>query len=181
MTQQPELSSASQKLLREIAKYDQRDGTAAKYLSRGRYTLEPGSGVFNRATFRVLFEHDLILGWDKHDADGLLHLTDAGRKIAAELEAQQAEKKPRPKPNAESPSAISALRALAELPQPVRPHSGHRRGIWSLGSRDGYSARELTFCALEDAGYVRLIRGAHLSVRIEITDAGRARIARTPA
>lgn len=172
-----DLGPASQKLLREIARHDQRDGTTAKYLSRGRYTLEPGSGVYNRSTFRPLFEADLIVGWDKHDEDGLLHLTDAGRVLVAQLAEEQTAKKPKPKPDAESPAAIRALRELAELPQPVRPHSGSRRGIWSLGSRDGYSARELTFYALEKVGYVRLIHGAHLSTLIEITDAGRKRLA----
>ena len=173
-----DLSPASQKLLREIANRDKTgNGIAVGYLSRGRYTIGSSSGAFNRGTFRPLFEYDLVVGWDEHDEDGLLRLTDAGRTLAAELAAQQKAKTPHPKADPESPAALKALRALAELPQPVRPHSGHRRGIWALGSRDGYSARELTFNALEKAGYVRLTHGAHLSTLIEITDAGRQRLA----
>jgi hypothetical protein len=172
------LTPASEKLLREIARQDSRGGTTVKYLSRGRYHLDPGSGIYNRATFRPLFDNGLVAGWDGQDEDGPIRLTDAGRALVAELDAQQAAKMPRPKPSAESPSAIRALRALAEMPQPVRPHSGDRRGIWCLGSRGGYSAQEATFCALEDAGYVQLLHGAHLSVLIEITDAGRRRLAR---
>lgn len=171
------LTPASEKLLREIARQDARGGTTVKYLSRGRYHLVPGSGVYNRATFRPLFANGLVAGWDERDDDGPIRLTDAGRGLVAELDGQQTAKKPRPKVNAESPSAIRALRALAELPQPVLPYTGARRGVWALGRRDGYSANELTFCALEDAGYVRILRGAHLSRRLEITDAGRQRLA----
>lgn len=180
-----ELSPASQKLLREIARHDKGDGVAVRYAGRGRWHLDRSTASYNRATYWPLFERDLVTGWDEHDDDVPLRLTGAGRALAAELdtqaEAQQAVKKARPKPAAESPSALRALRALAELPQPVRPHGGARRGVWHLGSRDGYSARELTFCALEKAGYVRLIHGAHLSVLIEITNAGRERLAGTGA
>jgi hypothetical protein len=171
-----DLSPASQKLLREIARHDQRDGTAAKYLSYGRYTLDPGSGTFNRATFRVLFEHDLILGWDKHDADGLLRLTDAGRKVVAELEAQQVAKKPRPKPSADGPTALRLLREIAKLEKPTLIYSDGRRRSWSLG-RDGHRASIDTWLALSSADLIHIEYGFSGGKHVSITDAGRKRLA----
>jgi hypothetical protein len=173
-----DLSPASQKLLREIARYDQRAGTAAKYLSYGRYTLDPGSGAFNRATFRVLFDHDLIRGWDKHDADGLLRLTDAGRKVVAELEAQQAAKESRPKPSADGPAARRLLREVAKHDEPVLIYSGGRRGsLWALGAHDGYKATPAIWLALSGADLIHIEYGFAGSKHAMVTDAGLKRLA----
>ncbi|TXS16059.1 hypothetical protein EAO71_35120 [Streptomyces sp. ms191] len=111
-----------------------------------------------------------------HDDDGPIRATDSGRKLIADLDTNTKPKRTKKPASAETPSALAALRALAALPQPVQPHSGHRRGIWSLGARNGYSARQTTFYALADAGYVKVHHGPHLSTRLEVTATGRRRL-----
>jgi hypothetical protein len=169
---------ASERLLVDLARCDTGEGVRVRYLSRGRYYWDGMRGApYNRASFTPLYANDLLGGWDGQD--GPVKVTEAGRKLAAELEKKEAAKRrPVAKPSAESPAAMRALAALAEFDGPVLPYSGDPRGVWRLGGRDGYAAREATFYALRDAGYVDIIRGDFLSRRLAITDAGRERLAR---
>ncbi|MFF4246251.1 hypothetical protein ACFYY2_17535 [Streptomyces sp. NPDC001822] len=175
---EPSLSPASEKLLRALARADKGDGVNVSYLSRGRYHWGSSSAAYNRASFYPLFDANLLTGWDGENDP--VRVTEAGRQLLTELDAAAKPKREKQPPNPESPAALRALRAIAALPQPVRPHSGARRGLWALGSRNGHGTTELLIYAMERAGYVRIIHGAHLSTAIEITDAGRARIATTP-
>ncbi|MFD8226875.1 hypothetical protein ACFV16_22190 [Streptomyces massasporeus] len=172
---------ASERLLVDLARCDTGEGVRVRYLSRGRYYWDGMRGTsYNRASFRPLYANGFVDDdgneWNRH---GPVRVTEAGRQRAKELEARDAVKRrPAAKPNAESPSALRALAALAEFDEPVLPYSGEPRGVWRLGSRDGFGAREATFYALRDAGYVNIIPGDFLARRLVITDAGRERLAR---
>lgn len=168
---------ASERLLRDLARCDKGDGVRVRYLSRGRYYWDGSHGVYNRASFHPLYANKLVDDGGNDAAP--VRVTEAGRKLATELEERDAQKRrPETKPNAESPSALRALAALSEFDGPVLPYSGDPRGVWRIGGRDGYAARELTFYALRDAGYAEIIRGDFMTWRIAITDAGRERLAR---
>ncbi|MDX3165921.1 hypothetical protein PV516_19225 [Streptomyces scabiei] len=167
------LTAASENLLREIAKYDTGDGVLFRHAARGRYTHPVTFSTFNARTFYPLTANGLVT--DDNNDEAPVRMTETGRKLLADLDASAKPKRPRTATDPESPAAQRALQALARLEQPVTPHRGERRGIWTVGGRDGYSARESTFYALEKAGYLRIVQGAHLSLRMEITDAGRKR------
>lgn len=173
-----DLGPASEKLLRALARADKGGGVYVQYLSRGRYHWGSSSAAYNRASFYPLFDAKLLSGWDG-DEDPV-RVTDAGRQMLVDLDAAAKPKRAKKPPNPESPAAIRALRVISTLPQPVRPYSGARRGLWALGSRDGHGTTEVLVYAMEKAGYVRIIHGAHLSTLIEITDAGVARLGRRP-
>lgn len=175
MTETVTLSPASQRLLREIARHDKRGGAVAKYLSRGRYHLSLGGPAFNRNSFFPLYENQLVTGWDEEDG-GPIRLTDAGAKLAAELDAQVAEKKPRPKPSADGATARRLLREIAKHDEPVMVF-GDGRLPWRLGARDGYSASIDTWLALQRAGLIHIALGDAGGRRVCVTDAGRRRIA----
>ncbi|MGW2213233.1 hypothetical protein [Streptomyces sp. NPDC001781] len=171
------ISPASERLLIDLARCDTGEGVRVRYLSRGRYHWDGMRGApYNRASFRPLYANDLVDDGGNDAAP--VKVTEAGRKRAAELEERAAAKGQRPKwkPDAESPSALRALAALAEFTEPVLPYSGNPRGVWHLGARDGFAARELTFCALADAGYAEIIPGDYMARRIVITAAGRERL-----
>lgn len=172
------MSPASERLLVDLARCDTGEGVRVRYLSRGRYYWDGMRGApYNRASFRPLYANDLVEDGGNDAAP--VRVTEAGRKRAAKLEEKAAAKRrPKRKPSTESPSALRALAALAEFTEPVLPHSGDPRGVWRLGSRDGFAARELTFYALADAGYAEILPGDFLARRIVITDAGRERLAR---
>lgn len=166
---------SSERLLRDLARFDKGEGVRVRYWSRGRYSWDGTTAVYNRASFRPLYANGLVD--DGGDDAAPVRVTEAGRRLAAELgEREAAKRRPKAKPNAESPSALRALAALAEFDGPVLPYSGDPRGTWRLGSRDGYAAREVTFYALAEAGYAAILRGDFLSRRIAITDAGRERL-----
>lgn len=169
---------SSERLLVDLARCDQGDGVRVRYLSRGRYYWDGMRGTaYNRASFLPLYANEYVDDGGNDSAP--VKVTEAGRRLAAELEARGAAKRrPKTKPNAESPSALRALAALAEFDEPVLPYSGEPRGVWRLGSRDGFGARVETFGALVDAGYAATIRGDFMAQRIVITDAGRERLAR---
>ena len=168
---------ASKRLLRDLARCDSGEGVRVRYLSRGRYYWDGMRGApYNRASFYPLYAGGLVDDGGNDAAP--VRVTEAGRRLAAELEARDAAKRRPPvKPNAESPAALQALAALAEFDGPVLPYSGEPWGVWRLGSRDGFGAKEATFYALRDAGYVDILRGDFLSRRLVITDAGRERLA----
>lgn len=168
---------ASERLLRDLARCDTGEGVRVRYLSRGRYYWDGSRGVYNRSSFRPLYANGLVDDGGNDSAP--VHVTEAGRERAAELEEQETKRRRLKKgADAESPSALRALAALAEFTEPVLPYKGNPRGIWRLGSRDGYAAREETFYALADAGYAAILRGDFLARRIAITDVGRDRLAR---
>lgn len=167
---------ASERLLRDLARCDTGDGVRVRYLSRGRYYWDGSRGVYNRASFRPLYAGGLVDDGGNDSAP--VRVTEAGRAYVAKLVEREAQKRPKAKPNAESPSAQRALAALAEFDGPVLPYSGDVRGTWRLGRRDGFGARETTFYALRDAGYVDITPGDFMARRLVITDAGRARLAR---
>lgn len=175
------MAPASERLLRDLARCDTGDGVRVRYLSRGRYYWDGMRGApYNRASFHPLYANGLVDDGGNDAAP--VKVTEAGRRRAAELEEREAQRRrPRTKPNAESPSALRALAALAEFTEPVLPYSGTPRGVWRIGRRDGFAAREATFNALADAGYAAIIRGDFVSRRIVITDAGRERLARRRA
>ncbi|MGW1409455.1 hypothetical protein [Streptomyces sp. NPDC002403] len=168
------LTPAAEKLLRALARADKGDGVHVRYLSRGRYYWDASGAAYNRASFYPLYDAKLLAGWDGDG--GFVRVTEAGRQLLTDLDAAAKPKREKKPPNPESPAAIRALRVIAALPQPVRPYSGARRGLWALGSRDGHGTTEVLIYAMGKAGYVRIIHGPHLSTSIEITDAGRARL-----
>ncbi|MFF0736836.1 hypothetical protein ACFYVK_35145 [Streptomyces chartreusis] len=176
------LSPASQKLLREIARRDKGHGVAVRYAGRGRWHLDGSCNDYNRGTFPPLFEADLVVGWDEHDDDGPLSITDAGRKLAGELDAeaaaQQAAKKARPKPSAEGAAAQRLLREIAKRSESTLIYSDSRgRRTWSLGSHDGYRASADTWLALSGADLIHIEYGFAGGRRVSVTDAGRKRLA----
>lgn len=177
------LSPASQKLLREIASRDKGDGVAVRYAGRGRWHLDHSTTDYNRATFPPLFESGLVAGWDEHDDDGPLRLTEDGRVLAAKLNAQQTQKKQRPKPSADGTTARRLLREIAKHDAPVLIYCVDRsRRVWRLGARDGYSASADTWLALSGSGYIHIDYGFAGGKRVSATEAGRERLVarRTP-
>jgi hypothetical protein len=182
-----DLSPASQKLLRELARRDKGDGVAVRYSGRGRWYLNgpSTSQLFNTRTFPPLYKAGLATGWDEYDDDGPMRITDAGRALAAELEAQDKAKRDvqaaRPRANADGPAACRLLREIAKHEEPVRIIDDGQRRVWALGSRDGHRASIDTWMALARAGRIRIDRvssiGGH---RVSVTAAGRDRLGRTP-
>lgn len=180
------LSPASQKLLRELARRDVGAGVAVRYASRGRWYLNgpTTSALFTTRTFPPLYQAGLMLRWDEH-ADDPLRITEAGRKLAAELDeqakAQHAVKAARPKTSPDGSAARRLLAEIAKHDEPARICDEGRRRVWSVGSRDGHRASVDTWMALAKAGLIRIDRvssiGGH---RVSVTDAGRKRLA-TPA
>lgn len=183
----PALSPASQKLLRELARRDQGAGVAVRYSGRGRWHLDGSSTIdFNRRTFPPLYEAELAVGWDEHDADGPMRITEAGRKLAAELEqqakAQRLAKEARSKSNPDGPAALRLLREIAKRDEQTLIYGDDRgRRIWRLGSRDGHSASIDTWLALSGAGRIHIEYGFAGGKHVSVTDAGRARLAARPA
>lgn len=173
------LTPASEKLLREIARHDKGAGVPIRYLSRGRYTVDRSSTAFNRASFLPLFDAELVTGWDEHDDDGPMRITDAGRQLLAELDANAKLKKPRPKPSADGATAQRLLREIAKRDEPALIHSDGRRRIWHLGAHDGYRASVDTWMSLCGAGLIQIERvGSIGGQHVSVTDAGRQRLAR---
>ncbi|MET9909743.1 hypothetical protein ABZZ74_23560 [Streptomyces sp. NPDC006476] len=174
-----DLSPASQKLLREIAKYDTGVGVLFRHEPRSRYSHPHTRSVYNRRTFFPLTGGGLV---DDGGSDETpVRITEAGRKLAAELEeqyqAEQARKKGRPKPSADGATALRLLREIAQHDGSLVYDDGLRR-VWRVASRDGHRASIGIWVALEKAGYVRTERvssiGGH---RVSVTDAGRQRLA----
>jgi hypothetical protein len=180
-----QLSPAAQKLLQELARRDTGNGVVVRYASRGRWYLDgvSSSAPFNTRTFTPLYDAGLAVGWDEYDDDGPLRITEAGRQLAAELEAQhkaqQAAKRDRAKPNPDSATAMRLLREIAKQTEPVAVWAGDRdRRIWRLGGRDGYSASVNTWLALSSAGRIHVEYGFAGGKRVSITEAGRQRLAK---
>ena len=175
-----DLSPASQKLLREIAKYDKGHGVLFGYAGRGRYSHPNTLAAYNGGTFRPLYRHGLVDDGGNDSAP--VRVTDAGRKLAAELEeqaaAQAAAKKARPKPSADGTAARRLLREIAKNAEPVLIYSDSRqRRMWSLGSHDGYRASADTWLALSGADLIHIEYGFAGGKRVSVTDAGRKRLA----
>lgn len=166
-----DLSPASQKLLREIAKHDTGAGVLFEHAARARYAHPNTLSVYNRRTFFPLTGRGLV---DDGGGDHApVRITEAGRQVLAELDAQHAEKKPRPKPSANGAAALRLLREIAKHNGSLVYDDGLRR-VWRVASRDGHRASIGTWVALEKAGYIRTERvssiGGH---RVSITAAGR--------
>jgi hypothetical protein len=179
MTTNPDLPPASQKLLREIAEHDAGDGILFHHEPRSRYSHPHTRSVYNRRTFFPLTGRGLV---DDGGSDSTpVRITEAGRKLAAELEeqakAQQAAKKARPKPSAEGATALRLLREIAKHDGSLIYDDGLRR-VWRVAAHDGHRASIGIWVALEKAGYIRTERvssiGGH---RATVTDAGRGRLA----
>jgi hypothetical protein len=168
----PVLTPAAEKLLREIARRDNGHGVVFKWMSRGRYNLVGTTYTVNQRTFYPLTGAGLVT--EDHD-DAPVYITDAGRKLVAELEAKP--KSPRAQPRADSPAALQLLREIAASDQPILVHSGTRRGIWSLGAHDGYSARATTFVVLQKDGLIDIEYLFAGGKRVTVTDAGAKRLA----
>jgi hypothetical protein len=172
-----DLSPASQKLLREIAKYDTGAGVQFRYAGRGRFTHPNTLAAYNQGTFRPLYRHQLVDDGGNDSAP--VRVTEAGRKLAAELEAQRPEKKPRQKVNPDGPAALRLLAEIAKHDKPTSVYFDSRyRRFQRVGSHTGYRATVDTWVALVKAGYIRTERvssiGGH---RVTVTDAGRERLA----
>jgi hypothetical protein len=177
-----ELSPASQKLLRELAKQDKGAGVRVRYSGRDRWYLAGVStqGLYNTRTFPSLCAAGLAEGWDEY-GENPLRITEAGRKLAAALEeqsrAERAAKKARPKPSSEGAAALRLLREIARHNEPVRIFDDGLRRVWRVGSRDGHRASIGTWVAVEKAGYIQIKRvssiGGH---EVSVTDAGRKRL-----
>jgi DNA-binding MarR family transcriptional regulator len=182
MTTPAPLPPASQKLLREIAKYDTGAGVLFRHAARGRYSHPNTLSVYNARTFYPLTGRGLVDDGDNDSAP--VRVTEVGRKLAAELEeqhkAEQASKKARPKPSADGATALRLLREIAKHDRPLIYDDGLRR-VWRVASRSGHRASIGIWVALEKAGYIRTERvssiGGH---RVSVTPAGRERLA-TPA
>ncbi len=174
-----DLSPASQKLLREIAKYDTGAGVRFRHAPRARYSHPVTLSVYNARTFYPLTGRGLVDDGGNDEAP--VRITEAGRKLAAELDeqakAQQAAKKVRPGPSAEGATALRLLREIAKHDQSLIYDDGLRR-VWRVASRDGHRASIGIWLALEKAGYIRTERvssiGGH---RVSVTDAGHQRLA----
>lgn len=171
-----DLSPASQKLLREIAKYDKGAGVLFRYAGRGRFAHPNTLADYNQRTFWPLSQAKLI-DYDHEDAP--VRITEAGRELATELDAQQAAKKPRTKVSADGPAALRLLAEIAKYDKPTSIYFDSRyRRFQRLGGHDGYRATVDTWVALEKAGYIRTERVSSIGgSRASITDAGRARLA----
>ncbi|MFE7510136.1 hypothetical protein ACFU8I_02745 [Streptomyces sp. NPDC057540] len=175
------LPPASQRLLRELAHRDKGDGVPVRYSGRGRWYLAgpSSSNLFNTRTCGALHAADLATGWDEHDDDGPLRITDAGRLLAAELEQQATAKKTaaakKAAPDPDGPTARRLLREIAKREQPALVYGDRRRRqVWHLDSHDGYSAASGTWLALSGAGRIRIDYGFAGGRRVSLTDAGRA-------
>jgi hypothetical protein len=172
------LSPASQKLLREIAKYDTGAGVLFRHAARARYIHPNTYNAYNLRTFYPLTGNGLV---DDGGSDSTpVRVTEAGRKLAAELEAQaqakKAAKKARPGPSAEGATAMRLLREIAKHDGSLVYDDGLRR-VWRVASRDGHRASIGIWVALEKAGYIRTERVSSIGgQRVSITDAGRARL-----
>ena len=176
------LPPASERLLRELARLDKGDGAPVRYSGRGRWCLatQGSSGpLFNTRTCRALYDASLAAGWDEHDDDGPMRITDAGRALAAELEQQAAAKtaaaKARATPDPDGPTARRLLREIAKREQPAPIYGDRRRRlVWHLDSHDGYAALAGTWLALSGAGRIHLDYGFAGGRHVTVTDAGRA-------
>ncbi|MBP5870888.1 hypothetical protein QBB33_34900 [Streptomyces scabiei] len=174
-----ELSPAAQKLLREIAKYDTGAGVLFRHAARGRYSHPNTLSVYNARTFYPLTGRGLVDDGDNDSAP--VRITEAGRKLAAELDeqdkARQAAKKARSGPSAEGATAMRLLREIAKRDGSLLYDDGLRR-VWRVASRDGHRASIGIWVALERAGYIRTERVSSIGgERVSITDAGRTRLA----
>ncbi|KUN34807.1 hypothetical protein AQJ30_27425 [Streptomyces longwoodensis] len=174
-----DLSPASQKLLREIAKYDTGAGVLFRHAPRGRYSHPNTLMTYNMRTFWPLTGLGLVDDGGNDSAP--VRITEAGQKLAAELEeqhkTQQAAKKARPKPSADGATALRLLREIAKHDGSLIYDDGLRR-VWRVASRDGHRASIGIWVALEKAGYIRTERVSSIGgQRVSITDAGRQRIA----
>jgi hypothetical protein len=179
-----DLPPASQRLLRELARRDKGDGIPVRYASRGRWYLAgpSSSDLFNTRSFPPLYDAGLATGWDEHDEDGPMRITDVGRALAAELEQQDAVKKAAAKgratPNPDGPTARRLLREIAKREQPALVYGDRRRRqVWRLDSHDGYGASADTWLALSAAGRIHIEYGFAGGRRVTVTDAGRAHLA----
>ncbi|MFB9558589.1 hypothetical protein [Streptomyces roseoviridis] len=176
-----DLPPAAEKLLRELARRDAGDGVPVRYASRGRWYLadSSSSSLFNTRTFTPLYDADLATGWDEHDADGPLRITETGRALATKLEeqaaAKQAAAKERATPSSDGPAARRLLREIAKREQPALVYGDRRRRkVWHLDSHDGPSASVATWLALSGAGRIHIEYGFAGGRRVSVTDAGRA-------
>lgn len=176
----PDLSPASQKLLREIAKYDTGAGVRFLHAAYGRYSHPNTLTVYNRRSFFPLTGRGLVD--DGGDDSAPVRITEAGRELAAELEtqaaAQQAAEKVRAKPNPDGQAAQRLLREIAKYDEPARIYSDSRGPrVWSLGARNGYTAAINTWFALSEAGLIHIEYGFSGSKHATVTDAGLKRLA----
>ncbi|MBT2429408.1 hypothetical protein J7F02_28280 [Streptomyces sp. ISL-112] len=173
------LPPASEKLLREIAKYD--TGAGVRFYSgpAGRYIHPNTLAAYNARTFYPLTGRGYVT--DDENDSAPMRITEAGRQLLAHLDAAAKPKRKKKPPNPESPAALKLLRALAEHTDPVLIHSGQPRGVWHLGSRDGFSARDSTYFAVATAGYAEITYSFAGGRHIAITDAGRQRATGKPS
>lgn len=172
-TQPQPLQPASEKLLREIAKYDTGAGVQFQHAARARYTHPNTLSTYNARTFYPLMSRGLLA--DDGNDSAPVRITEAGRRLLAHLDAAAKPKRKKKPPNPESPAALKLLRTLAEHTEPVLIHSGQPRTIWHLGSPDGFSARDNTYFAVATAGYAEITYSFAGGRRIAITDTGRQR------
>ncbi|MFH8867106.1 hypothetical protein [Streptomyces griseus] len=172
------LPPASEKLLREIAKYDTGAGVQFQHAARARYTHPNTLAAYNARTFYPLTARDLVTDGGNDTAP--VRITEAGRRLLAHLDATAKPKRKKKPANPESPAALKLLRALAEHTEPALIHSGQRRGVWHLGSPDGFSARDNTYFAVATAGYAEITYSFAGGRHIAITDAGLQRAAGKP-
>ncbi|MFJ2259502.1 hypothetical protein ACIOKD_14370 [Streptomyces sp. NPDC087844] len=174
-----DLSPASQKLLREIAEHDRGAGVLFQHAARARYIHPHTLSAYNLRTFYPLTGRGLV---DDGGSDHTpVRVTEAGRKLAAELaeqrKAQQAAKKARPAPSSEGATAQRLLREIAQRDGSLIYDDGLRR-VWRVASHDGHRASIGIWVALEKAGYIHTERmGSIGGQRVSVTDAGRARLA----
>ncbi|ELP67655.1 hypothetical protein STRTUCAR8_08604 [Streptomyces turgidiscabies Car8] len=173
-----DLGPASQRLLREIAKYDKGTGVQFQYVGRGRFSHPNTLAAYNQGTFRPLYRHGLVD--DGGDDSAPVRVTEAGRALVVQMEAQAAEqqaaKKARAKPSADGPTALRLLREIAKQEKPAPIYNGGGRRVWSLG-RDGRRASIDTWMALQKAGLIDIKSQFAGGQRVSATDAGRKRIA----
>lgn len=177
-----DLSPASQKLLRELAARDKGDGVRVQYSGRDRWYLVGVSteGLYSTRLFPALCAAGLAAGWEEY-GETPLRITEAGRKVAAELDerakAEQAAKKARSRPSADGVAAMRLLREIAKYDEPAMVHDDGLRRLWRVGSSDGYRASINTWVAVERAGYIRTERVSSIGGRrVSVTDAGRKRL-----
>ncbi|WP_405611252.1 hypothetical protein [Streptomyces sp. NBC_01508] len=173
-----DLSPASQKLLREIAKYDTGAGVRFRHAPRARFSHPNTLAVYNARTFYPLTGHGLV---DDDGGESPVRITEAGRKLAAELEAkhtaEQVRKKARPKQSVDGAAARLLLREIAKHDGSLVYDDGLRRA-WRVASRDGHRASIGTWLALEKAGYIRTERVSSIGgQRVTVTALGRERLA----
>ncbi|MFK0288267.1 hypothetical protein ACIQVL_48520 [Streptomyces sp. NPDC090499] len=173
-----DLSPGSQKLLREIAKYDKGNGVQFRYAGRGRHSHPNTLACYNAATFRPLYREGLVDDGGNDSAP--VRVTEAGRKLAAELneqaKAREAAKKARPKPSADGPAARRLLREIAKHDKSLVYDDGLRR-VWRVASHDGHRASIDTWMALAKASLIRIDRVSSIGGnRVTVTAAGRERL-----